>query len=361
VLRVSAGDPARSLAATAKAARDGDTIEIEAGDYRRDVASWPQNDLTLRGVGGRARLIADGSDAEGKAIFVIKGRRVRIENLEFTGAKVRDRNGAGIRIENGPITIANCHFVDNENGILAGNIAGVEIDIEDSVFVDNGSGDGLTHNLYVGTIARLSVTGCWLARARIGHLIKSRARESVIQYNRLSGEQERSSYELEFPSGGTALVMGNVIQQGPRSENHTIVSFGAEGYRWPENSLTMAFNTLVNDRTQGGVFVRVAAGASRVELVDNILVGKGSLEIDGPFLDRGNIVAAPTEFSDPRAFDYRLRLRSSLVGRAGAWGANESGKLRPSREYQYQSGSCPIDRPSPISPLSPGAFQRLAP
>ena len=121
VLQVRPGDARLSLSATARSARDGDTIEVEAGDYLGDVSSWPQTDLTIRGTGGRPRIVADGRDAEGKGIMVVKGKRVRIENLEFRGARVRDRNGAGIRVENGPFTVLECAFIDNENGILTGN------------------------------------------------------------------------------------------------------------------------------------------------------------------------------------------------------------------------------------------------
>ena len=108
--------------------------------------------------------------------MVVKGKRVRIENLEFRGARVRDRNGAGIRVESGPVTISECMFSDNESGILVGNFGTAEIAIEHSTFEGNGNSYGSAHNLYAGTIARLDVTGCLFARARIGHLLKSRAR-----------------------------------------------------------------------------------------------------------------------------------------------------------------------------------------
>src|SRR5581483_4345516 len=67
-------------------AKSGDVIEIDAGSYRGDVASWKADGITIRGVGGRARLIADGNNAEGKAIWVTKGHDITIENVEFTGA-----------------------------------------------------------------------------------------------------------------------------------------------------------------------------------------------------------------------------------------------------------------------------------
>ena len=51
--------------AAAAVARDGDTVLIDAGTYVGDVATWTQDDLTLRGVGGRAHLRAGGRNAQG--------------------------------------------------------------------------------------------------------------------------------------------------------------------------------------------------------------------------------------------------------------------------------------------------------
>ena len=317
VLQVRPGDARLSLSATARSARDGDTIEVEAGDYLGDVSSWPQTDLTIRGTGGRPRIVADGRDAEGKGIMVVKGKRVRIENLEFRGARVRDRNGAGIRVENGPFTVLECAFIDNENGILTGNVGTTEVAIEHSTFDGNGNAEGSAHNLYVGAIARLEVTGCLFSRSKVGHLLKSRAMSSSVRYSRLSGESGTSSYEMDFPDGGDVVVIGNLIQQGPASENSTIVSFGAEGYRWPQNILRMAFNTVINDRAGNGTFVRVSKGADRAVLLNNVWVGKGSNSIDAPFQSRGNVEAAKADFSDPSRFDYRPLAGSRLIGRAG--------------------------------------------
>lgn len=360
VLRVKPGDPLLSLAATARAARDGDTIEIEPGSYAGDVAAWPQSDLTIRGVGKRPVLLAEGKSAEGKAIFVIKGSRVRIENLEFRGARVRDRNGAGIRLEGGPLSVHGCAFVDNENGLLTGNVPTMALAVTDSSFVDNGDGQGYAHNLYVGAIASLAVEGCWFGRTRVGHLLKSRAQRNVIRYCRLTGEDGTSSYEIDLPSGGEALVLGNLIQQGAASENQTLVSYGAEGHKWPRNTLTLAFNTLVNDRTRGGVFVRVARGADSATLVNNLLVGAASMSIDAPLTSRGNREAGRKEFADPAAFDYRLRSGSPLVGQAGFRGSQPEELPLPLREYVHEASSCPLEGLTALTPLSPGAFQRLA-
>lgn len=44
----------------------------------------------------------------------------------------------------------------------------------------------------------------------------------MVLYNRLAdGHGGRASYELEFPSGGTAVAMGNLIQQSATTDNPT--------------------------------------------------------------------------------------------------------------------------------------------
>jgi hypothetical protein len=359
VLRVKSTDPLLSLAATSRAARDGDIIEVESGEYRGDVSSWPQSDLLIRGVGVRPRVLAEGKNAEGKAIMVVKGRRVRIENLEFHGARVRDRNGAGVRVESGPFTVLNCAFVDNENGILTGNLSTVEISVQNSAFENNGNGDGSAHNLYVGAVARLDVIGCLFSRSRVGHLLKSRARVTTLRYSRLTGEDGNSSYELDLPDGGEALILGNLFQQGPASENSTIVSYGAEGYRWPKNVLQLAFNTVINDRSSG-IFVRAAKGAERVLLENNVWIGKGEFRIDAALESHGNVEATRSDFADPSQWDYRPRVGSRLVGRAGFRGADDPKRLLPDREYRAVASSCPIEGATPVTPLTPGAFQRVA-
>src|SRR6185295_17832841 len=128
--------------AAAEIARDGDVIEIDAGVYARDAAVWRQHRLTIRGVGGRAHLRADGAQVEGKAIWVVKGNDATIESVEFSGAKVSENNGAGIRFEGAGLTVRDCFFHDNENGILTNANQASDILVEHSEFAHNGIGDG---------------------------------------------------------------------------------------------------------------------------------------------------------------------------------------------------------------------------
>ena len=121
-------------------------------------------------------------------------------------------------------------------------------------------GMGASHHLYAGTIALLDVRSSYFGPARIGHLLKSRAKVTSVFYNRLTGEGGTSSYEIDIPNGGDFKAVGNLVQQGNQTENHALISYGAEGYRWPLNHVHIVFNTLVNDRQQGGVFVFMRVG-----------------------------------------------------------------------------------------------------
>lgn len=91
--------PLRTPSEAAKIAQDGGVIEIAAALDEDDVAIWPQNDLTIRGVGGRAHVRASGQLAEDKGIWVIKGRNATVENAELSGARGPHRDGSGIRGE----------------------------------------------------------------------------------------------------------------------------------------------------------------------------------------------------------------------------------------------------------------------
>ena len=184
----------------------------------------------------------------------------------------------------------NCRFLHNEMGLLTNNDPATVLDIEDSEFAYNQRPDGHNHNLYVGQIARLSVTDSYFHHAHIGHLLKSRAAVSRIVNNRLiDGAGGTASYELEFPNGGMAYVAGNTIAQSMTTENPILISFGAEGYKWPYNEIDLENNTLVNPLPFGGVFLRVTPGADAIRAVNNRLAGHGTLEAAGPGEYRNNI------------------------------------------------------------------------
>ena len=342
--------PGRELAvpsAAAAVARDGDTVLIDAGTYAGDVATWTQDDLVLRGVGGRAHLRADGNAAQGKAIWVIAGDHIIVDRVEFSGATVPDRNGAGIRAEGTDLTVARSWFHDNEMGILTGTDRDSDVLVQRSRFFRNGFGDGYSHNLYVGAVRSLTVTGSWLSRADTGHEIKSRAARNTIVGNRISDAGTTASYSIDLPNGGASLVAGNVIVQGPRSDNPALVSYGAEGLTNPSHTLWVVNNTFVN-RQASGTFVATAAG-SRVHLLNNLFVGPGGLA-SGPADFGVNRRVGLGGFVDPASEDFRLLPSSPAVDR----GVTVRRQWRASWEYDAPAGV--VRRPR-IGRTDLGAFE----
>jgi hypothetical protein len=338
-LRVGPGERLTLPSEAAAKARTGDVIEIAAGLYAGDAAVWRASRLTLRGIGGRAHLRADGHDAEGKAIWVVKGDDTLIENIEFSGAAVSDRNGAGIRAEGRNLVIRNCFFHDNENGVLGG--VG-DVLIEGTEFAHNGAGDGYTHNIYIGARTdRFTLRASYSHHARVGHNVKSRARENHIVYNRIMDEGDgESSYSIDLPNGGRTFVVGNVIQQGPAARNDAILMYGAEGIAADRDAdLLVVNNTFVNDFDRGR-FVVVSEMARRARLINNLVAGPGTFA-SGPVDETNNVVTREARFVDREHYDYRLRPDSPAVNAGTDPGMADAVPLLPAAQYRHPTGEVP--------------------
>lgn len=356
---VGPGERISSLSEAARQARDGEVIEIRPGTYRGQPVVWTQDKLIIRGAGERPVMLADGKSAEGKAIWVVRGGRVLIENVEFRGARVPSLNGAGIRFEKGHLVVRACAFFDNEMGLLTANHADMSLEVVDSEFGDAPHAQGdLHHLLYVGAIARFSLRGSRFANGYLGHLVKSRARENHILYNMLvDGAGGKASYELEFPNGGVAYVIGNTIGQSAGTDNPKMLSFGAEGARWPENALYMAHNTLIND-FHAGSFVHVwsdkLAGDVEVWLLNNLLVGNGELSRPAQGRFDGNRAVGRGELIEQGGVPSRLTSGSPLRGAVRPPGEANEVALLPSAEFTFPVGTRSL---RVGSRLAPGAFQ----
>lgn len=344
-----------SIADAATEAQDGDVVEIAAGRYPGDVAVWLQRRLTIRGCGGAVWIDAAGRAAEAKAIWVIRHGDFDIEGISFANCRVPHRNGAGIRFERGTLRLADCSFVGNETGLLAGNHADSTVDIVGCRFTDSGTGDGYSHNLYVGAIDSMTVRGSYFARCDAGHLLKSRARVSHVLCNRLTDEPGgRASYEVDLPNGGEALLLGNLIVQEHATQNRSIVSFGAEGYRWPRNSLTLAHNTIVNRRPRDALFVNVRPGVTATRLRNNVFVGDGGFRGLTEEHGEGNVRTNEDAFRAPQRYDFGFPEHSPLRGRAVEPASIEDASLRPRFQYVHPMRLEPLEQDRA---LSPGAFQ----
>ena len=230
-------------------ARPGETVTLAPGLYSGQVGVIDQPGLTLTSPGPGAVLHADGRHVEGKGILVVRAPAVRIENVEFRGARVPAGNGAGIRFEAGTLALARCRFFDNEMGLLSAGRPEMQLLVDDCDFGDAPRHDsGLLHHLlYAGAIGLCVVTRSRFGNGWQGHLLKSRAFVNRILWNELvDGPGGEASYELEFPEGGDNLVLGNRIEQSARTRNPAMLSMGAEAGGRRGGQLVLRGNRFAN-------------------------------------------------------------------------------------------------------------------
>lgn len=342
-LAVGPGKTYAQPCAAIAAAAPGDTITIDAAEYAGDVCTWKTDRLTLRGVGGRPKLVAAGRIAQGKAIWVIAGNDTVVENIEFTGAAAPDKNGAGIRQEGRNLTVRHCYFHDNEDGILAGSSPGSEILVEYSEFAGNGAGDGYSHNLYINHVGRFTLQFCYSHGSRVGHLVKTRAAENYILYNRLSDEAGGTgSYEINVPNGGRTFIIGNVVEQGPRTSNSTVMTYRDEGGNPanPDTSLYIVNNTFVNNRPGNATFISIPAAAPSPAVIrNNIFWGPGTITNQVNAILEGNLITSGAIFSNPAAYDFHLRPNAPAID-SGVESGTAAGGFSLLPVYQYVHPAC---------------------
>ena len=346
--------------------RDGDTIVIAYSPsngpgvgYYDDTCNWIHNNLTIIGVlgPGGARPVLNtagltdtpttGHISEHNGIWVISGNNTVIKNLEFENAMVSNAegaNGAGIRMHGKNLTVLNCYFHDNEDGILEGNVAGSNIVIKYSEFAHNGvsnkglsEGYGYTHNVYIGHCASLLFAFNYSHDANVGHLLKTRAAVNYILYNRLTGENGTDSYEIDIPSGGTSYVIGNLVQQGENTLNSIILNYMEEGPnpRNPGRNLYVVNNTFVNQDNEGGTFVHVDSRANVALLKNNIFDGKGTITNQTNAILKTNYPGSHPMLADIDNYDYHL-LQGSPAINAGSQPESINGfSLSPKDQYVH--------------------------
>ncbi|MEO0421584.1 MAG: hypothetical protein AAF184_04575 [Pseudomonadota bacterium] len=352
VLHVGPREAYTTIAAAATAARDGDVVEIAAGDYPGDVAIWTQNGLLIRGTGGRPHVRGAGRRVDGRDVWLFKGDDIVIENVEISGARSPSyHNGASIRHIGKHLTLRHVFLHDSENGLLTGNRhPDSRILIEHSEFARNGYGDGLTHNVYVGKIAELIMRYSYSHDSHVGHLVKSRAARTQIWYNRLTDEQGDSSYLIDTPNGGEVTVMGNVLEQNTKAHNQFAISYAGEGLRGETHSLQLVNNSLYN-RTYNGVLAHLHT-RTRTWAVNNVAVGAPVGLVDTEYVTyvarEANLLAVDHGLRDPANFDFALTRTSPAID------SGEAHEVLPTLEYVHPVAYRP--RPT-IDRIDIGAYE----
>ena len=308
-LTVGAGLQFGTVAQAVAASHDGDVILIEAGTYKNDFVQI-NDSVTLCAVGGMATIQATVPPSNLKGIITVgdgsHAPDVTLEGLVLTGATIsaaEGNNAAGIRYQSGTLTLDNDIVRGNQDGLLATPEVANQgtIIVNASTFAANGAGDGYSHNLYIGHVAQFTFEDSVSTGAILGHDIKSRALNTAILDSTISdGPTATTSYEIDLPNGGNALIQGNTIEQGPKSANPVIISYGEEGGVPAGSTLVVTGNTILNDLT-AHVPTGVRNTTTLVASVsDNQYYGLTSGQlVSGPAVVTNNtsLAAAPTTVS----------------------------------------------------------------
>lgn len=191
--------------------------------------------------------IVEGVACEDKAALVLRGRSARIEGLVFANIRVPDKNGAGIRLERGNLTVTGSWFRDSEQGILAGDDQAGTIAIDRSTFTRLGTcegGGGCAHSIYIGAYGTLNVTRTRFEAGRGGHYLKSRSvRVAITDTSFDDTGGKGTNYMIDLPAGSTGKITGNWFVQGTDKENHSaFIAVGAEQRYNTSDGLVIAGN-----------------------------------------------------------------------------------------------------------------------
>ena len=236
--------------------KPGDVIELEPGHYTFKMPGHYNVDrffhyeanvldvrinhsLTLRGTdpdASKTIIDAQGSSYQAKlakGILVTRDARhqkefpkkieLTVENLTFQNAVGYSSNGAAIRAQGSAVTVRNCRFINNENGILFTSVneevpandytyAG-SLTILDSHFEKNGEHKKeLAHGIYMSQGGLLTVRNTnFINTKHHGHHIKSLAARTIVTGSTFDNESNEITYNIDTPNGGNVLIQDNVF------------------------------------------------------------------------------------------------------------------------------------------------------
>lgn len=206
--------------------------------------------------GHRAHLV--GGVCIGKAPLVTTAGNIVIEGFEISDINVSDGNGACLRLDPGTrdLTVRDIYCHDSQDGIL-GKSEGLFL-IEDSSFVGNGFGNGQAHNLYIEGDEVLIRRSRILSAQNAGHSLKSGARKLTVEDSIIAALNGHNSRALDAYSGGEVVLLRNVIQQGPQSDNSDVIGLALESGRLlPDgHSLRLENNWVIFDDSGRGILIR---------------------------------------------------------------------------------------------------------
>jgi hypothetical protein len=391
-------------------AKGGDIVEIAPGTYKfrvmlgqtgtatspitiraKDPANRPVWDLAGQPVSSwpGSYTAAD----KGRGCWQVSGSYYVISGIVFKNCQ--DTASAGLRaINSGPVTVRDCLFASNTNGLTGSS---EDFVVEFSELYDNGkltTTGNMTHNIYIyGGVFRLRYS--YVHDPHEGQNFHVRARDAIIEHNWIA---RPSAYPGDIMScnnqcggSGTApitqkmLLRGNVIIQGQALNLSQLValyndepggSYDGTG-AVSAMELTLEHNTIIGTPVGAGKTQRLvnmlndSGIATHVHLSNNIIYQVASLsEVASTALSNwsvdgknnwvsagtsvsgvtGTIFGATPGFVDANAKNFTLTASSACRAKAATLAAP------PTKEY-YRDEVVKLMYRARASALDLGAFE----
>lgn len=274
------------------AAVDGDTIQVDSGDYT-DCGTITKSNIIVRGVsdssGNKPRM--GGKTCGRKGIIIVQGGNTLIENLELHDSvdpTTQDENWACVRFDANAynLKLRDCWLHDADDGVLGNDSAAAHntVVFEGCLFEKLGRA-GYAHGMYLGKAVDLFVLRNSVVRDNHddGHLVKSRAKANIIECSTIAGLNGANSYAIDFPQGGDNVVRGSVVEQGPNINNsgNFFINFAEENTNNAPHALTVTGTMFVNDYGSRRGQINVATTATIEGWSGNTYVGNATgMELD---------------------------------------------------------------------------------
>lgn len=221
------------------------TIRIQPGTYRQCAVQ--QGGVIVYEAPEPGNVTFAGRACEGKAAFVLRGVGAEIRGITFSGIRVPDGNGAGIRLEKGALYVAHARFENSQQGILTGNDPRGRIYITRSTFSGLGTCEndaGCAHSIYIGNYGSLTVRESRFERGTGGHYLKARAAQVRIENNSFDDANgTATNYMIDLPAGSVGRIADNWFVQGRDKENYSaFIALGAEDLLHSSDGLEVVNN-----------------------------------------------------------------------------------------------------------------------
>jgi hypothetical protein len=258
----------------AVAAADADTnlvddyvISVAPGTYTNDSPQVMRPMTIQAAVPGSAVILNASAPLANEKGIILTFANLTVDGLTLEGANIANSlggNAAGIRAEMGSqnytLTVQNTTFIGNQTGMLTDASFPLNVVLINDIFMNNGNPNppepgGTTHGIYIGSnLQSLNAMGNEFCGTNIGHDIKSRAAVNMIENNTIyngaadpnqpSCNVGSSSFALDLPNGGVAMVVGNTMIKGTAASTPILFAYGEEGLLNPTNSITFIDNTM---------------------------------------------------------------------------------------------------------------------